>query len=91
MQEIYDDCLEEFKDFEEVNYKIFNDLIKLYENDKSNVFYKTRAALIEIGTKNEFNFLDFYVDIMDYAIYLKKDKFYIDILDVFLEYKKTVV
>jgi hypothetical protein len=91
IEEIYDECLEEFSDHEEVNYKIFNDLLKLYENDEANVFYKTRAALMEIVRKNKLNFLDFYVDIMEYAKYLKRDRFYVDILDVFLEYKRVFV
>lgn len=83
------------KFYEDINKKtnwikdiFLQEIEKIKSQEEIVIYYKTKK-IIEILSNEDsiFSLLDFYVEILDYSMYLGKDMFYVDIIDLAFEYK----
>ncbi|OQY09679.1 MAG: hypothetical protein B6I28_02565 [Fusobacteriia bacterium 4572_132] len=67
--------------------KVMLDLEKITKQEIFISFYKTENTIEKLDeSKKELNIIDFYADIISYGDYLGKEKEYLDIIDLALEY-----
>jgi len=67
--------------------KLMMELEKITEQELFVSFYKTESTIEKLnGSQKELNIIDFYADIISYGSYLGKEKEYLDIIDLGLEY-----
>lgn len=86
IEEFYKELINEYGSTEEAEIKITVDLQKLYRQNEINIFYKTKTVMLKLQNDETYGFLDFYISILDSAKSLGKDKIYIDILDLAMDY-----
>lgn len=68
--------------------RLIEDIEKIKNQEEIMVYYKTKKV-IEILNNDDaiFSILDFYAEILEYSIFLERDIFFIDIIDLAFEYK----